>query len=394
MKICSEEGCDSPIRGKGYCRFHLRRFNDGIPFDKPKRGSIKVCTLKGCEKPHSGKGYCFTHYTRFVKGQDLEAPIKVYEKNPPEKCTLENCDEPYVAKGYCNVHYNRFSHGRDLHAPILVKTTAQDPDLIKKCLWESCDVLTRNDRQLCPGHYQMAHRRKIFDQYPRREKKVRICNFETCQRQQQSLGYCKAHYQQIYRGARLTNVERIMKCSHTGCDLPHRAKGFCGFHYSRTVRGVDLDAPKRGTTGRTKCKWKDCHRKNDYWGLCTLHYERQRDGKDMDAPIRKRTNAKTIDEINWVKNDYGYMIGRFKGKNVIQHRLVWELHHGRKLRSFENIHHLNGIRDDNRIENLQVWAKPQPCGQRPEDLVAWSVKYYREEILRSIDTRLELPLQP
>lgn len=55
-----------------------------------------------------------------------------------------------------------------------------------------------------------------------------------------------------------------------------------------------------------------------------------------------------------------------------QHRTVMETHLGRPLVGNENVHHLNGIRDDNRIENLELWSKHQPYGQRVADKVAWA----------------------
>lgn len=61
---------------------------------------------------------------------------------------------------------------------------------------------------------------------------------------------------------------------------------------------------------------------------------------------------------------------------ILEHRYVMEQVLGRQLRTFESVHHINGVRHDNRPENLELWARPQPAGQRPEDLVEWVVNHY------------------
>lgn len=60
------------------------------------------------------------------------------------------------------------------------------------------------------------------------------------------------------------------------------------------------------------------------------------------------------------------------GRYVREHVYVMEGIMGRPLEPHENVHHVNGVRDDNRPENLELWSTSQPPGQRVADKVAWA----------------------
>ncbi len=160
-------------------------------------------------------------------------------------------------------------------------------------------------------------------------------------------------------------------CTKPACDNDVRARGYCDTHYQV--------ARYSGEFGGPECSAEGCAEAVRSRGLCANHYARALRGQSIDAPFRRRRGTGTRDRNGYVRIELA------DGTTVAEHRLIMEAAIGRPLQPWENVHHLNGIKDDNRIENLELWVKPQPTGSRLSDLIDWLVRTYPHEI----QTRLE-----
>ena len=185
------------------------------------------------------------------------------------------------------------------------------------------------------------------------------------------------------------------QCSVVGCLNGVNARGLCHKHYSQAQRlgvvsaartVVALQSSKAVPVNATRwgpdrgCAVEGCDRRHRSKGLCYMHYRRMlRHGDPSVVRTRKRATAPRAGSRGTVTRKDGYVYVVYyedgKRKRVAEHRKVMELVLGRPLKAFENVHHKNGVRDDNRPENLELWIKPQPAGQRMADLASWVVEY-------------------
>jgi hypothetical protein len=110
--------------------------------------------------------------------------------------------------------------------------------------------------------------------------------------------------------------------------------------------------------------------------MCNAHYQRHRSGRDMGAPIRPYQPGEWG---KWTTNGQGYVQRERISEGVreyqLQHSLVMEEVLGRPLLAHENVHHINGFKDDNRPENLELWSRSQPPGQRVEEKTRWAIEW-------------------
>lgn len=103
---------------------------------------------------------------------------------------------------------------------------------------------------------------------------------------------------------------------------------------------------------------------------------RKKHGINSDADLRcSPKGSGTVTQFGYRQIiKHGHPNSRKTGQ-IFEHVFIMSEHLGRPLNKGETVHHKNGDRLDNRLENLELWSCSHPYGQRVEDKIIWCKKF-------------------
>lgn len=169
-----------------------------------------------------------------------------------------------------------------------------------------------------------------------------------------------------------------MYCSYACRDLAITARPWAGSESIRKDPSRNFQQDSNGNWwyvrpnggGRTRCRRKECERCGDSYPVYSGYFKQSRfcsmSCRTRARPLRGRNPLKRSGYVVLYRPDHPAADG---GGYVREHRLVMEAKLGRPLAASEQVHHINAVRDDNRPENLELWAGSHPNGVRASDNV-------------------------
>ena len=162
---------------------------------------------------------------------------------------------------------------------------------------------------------------------------------------------------------------------------------YCGKEFETRRKGRKYCSGKCNLCSwRTRNKEKHKNYQDGYYEKnkeaqkkCKRDLYRLKMGISPDTPMMRAPNgAGHLDQHGYRMFYMPWHPNARKSGHVSGHVYEMSKYMNRALRDNEIVHHKNGIRDDNRIENLELCTDRQPPGRRVKDQIPWCISFLRE----------------
>lgn len=273
-----------------------------------------------------------------------------------DTCTVDGCLEPAAARMMCKPHYMAAWRAGEL------------PRTTRPAVTAPCGSCQAPVKVVGKQRDRVDLGLPVYCSIPCRDVGKRVTM--TCAKCEQPF--------QVDRSYAVRRSTGLVYCS-AACRKGSPVKPATGRHIPCEQCGTQVwvmpseDGRKRFCSTICQHEWQRRNRVERVCEWCGHAYRRPRSSiiRRFCSMTCFTTHAQA--KANGTINSQGYrMISQGKGRQVPEHRLVMAAMLGRELLPEENVHHRNGVRHDNRPDNLELWTRSQPPGQRVEDKVAFA----------------------